>query len=54
MPGCNRVEVAGLAGPGYPKVRRVTTSFLVPYDQLLQRMQQIHRQGGRIAGITPA
>ncbi|APB35102.1 phycocyanin-associated rod linker protein [Gloeomargarita lithophora Alchichica-D10] len=49
-----RVEVAALSGPGYPKVRRVTTSFLVPYDQLLQRMQQIHRQGGRIAGITPA
>ncbi|MEN9208193.1 MAG: phycobilisome linker polypeptide [Gloeomargarita sp. GMQP_bins_120] len=49
-----RVEVVGLAGPGYPKVRRVTTTFLVPYDQLSQRLQQIQRQGGRIAGVTPA
>ncbi|MCS7030760.1 MAG: phycobilisome linker polypeptide [Gloeomargarita sp. SKYG116] len=49
-----RVEVVGLAGPGYPRVRRVTTTFLVPYDQLSQRLQQIQRQGGRIAGVTPA
>ncbi|WP_448380237.1 phycobilisome rod-core linker polypeptide [Gloeomargarita sp.] len=49
-----RIEVVGLAGPGYPKVRRVTTTFLVPYDQLSLRMQQIQRQGGRIASVTPA
>jgi len=49
-----RIEVVGLAGPGYPKVRRVTTTFLVPYDQLSLRMQQIQRQGGRIASVTSA
>ncbi|MEN9207737.1 MAG: phycobilisome linker polypeptide [Gloeomargarita sp. GMQP_bins_120] len=46
-----RVEVAGLAGP---RVRRSTQTLLVPYEQLSARMQQIQRQGGRIASITPA
>ncbi|MCS7031603.1 MAG: phycobilisome linker polypeptide [Gloeomargarita sp. SKYG116] len=46
-----RVEVAGITGP---RVRRSTQTLLVPYEQLSARMQQIQRQGGRIASITPA
>lgn len=49
-----RVEVTNLNLPRYPKVRRTTQVFLVPYDQLSQRMQQIQRQGGRIASVRPA
>ncbi|MBF2098207.1 MAG: phycobilisome linker polypeptide [Gloeomargaritaceae cyanobacterium C42_A2020_066] len=46
-----RVEVTGLAKTG---VRRSTQVLLVPYEQLSQRMQQIQRQGGRIASVTAA
>ncbi len=57
-PRVYRLEVAGLrnggSGVGYPKLRRSSTAYLVPYDQLLPRMQQIHRQGGRIVSVSPA
>lgn len=49
-----RVEVAGMAGRGYPKVRRASKAFLVPYEQLNDTLQQINRQGGKVASITPA
>jgi len=49
-----RVEVVGMAGPGYPKVRRTNTAFLVPYDQLSNKLQQISRMGGRVSSVTPA
>lgn len=49
-----RLEVAGLRGSGYPSVRRSSTAYLVPHNQLLPKMQQIHRQGGRIVSVTPA
>lgn len=53
-----RLEVAGLraggSGVGYPKLRRSSTAYLVPYDQLLARMQQIQKQGGRIVSVAPA
>lgn len=49
-----RLEVSGLRGQGYPKLRRSSTAYLIPYDQLLPKMQQIHRQGGRIVSVTPA
>ncbi|NJN88295.1 MAG: photosystem I reaction center subunit XII [Leptolyngbyaceae cyanobacterium SL_7_1] len=53
-----RVEVAGLraggSGVGYPKLRRSSTAFLVPYDQLSAKMQQIQRQGGRIVSVSVA
>jgi len=43
--------VTGIMGA---RVRRSTQTLLVPYEQLSMRMQQIQRQGGRIASITPA
>lgn len=49
-----RLEVAGIRQPGYPKVRRSTTAFIIPYEQMLPKMQQIHRTGGRIVSVSPA
>lgn len=49
-----RVEVAGILQPGYPKVRRSSTAFLVPYEQLSQKLQQITKQGGRVVSVTRA
>jgi phycocyanin-associated rod linker protein len=49
-----RLEVAGIRQPGYPQVRRSSTVFLIPYEQLLPKMQQIHRTGGRIVSVSPA
>jgi phycocyanin-associated rod linker protein len=49
-----RLEVTGILQPGYPKVRRSSTAFLVPVEQMLPKMQQIQRTGGRIVSITPA
>lgn len=49
-----RIEVAGMVTPGYPKVRRSSKAFLVPYEQLSAKLQQINRLGGRVASITPA
>lgn len=49
-----RLEVVGIRQPGYPKVRRSNCAFLVPVEQMLPKMQQIHRQGGRIVSVTPA
>lgn len=49
-----RLEVAGIRNPGYPKVRRSNVAYLVPVDQMLPKMQQIHRMGGRIVSVTPA
>jgi len=46
-----RVEVTGVTGA---RIRRSTQTLLVPYEQLSMRMQQIQRQGGRIASVTPA
>jgi phycocyanin-associated rod linker protein len=49
-----RVEVVGMAGPGYPRVRRTNTAFLVPYEQLSAKLQQVNRMGGRVSSVTPA
>jgi phycocyanin-associated rod linker protein len=49
-----RLEVTSILGPGYPSVRYSTTAFLVPFEQMLPRMQQIHRAGGKITSVTPA
>lgn len=46
-----RVEVTWSNTKG---VRRSTASFLVPYSQLTTKMQQILRQGGKIASVTTA
>jgi phycocyanin-associated rod linker protein len=48
-----RVEVAGINGPGYPKVRRVNKAVIIPYEELTPHMQRVQRQGGKIASITP-
>ncbi len=48
-----RVEVAGIGGPGYPKVRRVNKAVILPYEELSSHMQRVQRQGGKIASITP-
>ncbi|BAU62758.1 Phycobilisome linker polypeptide [Stanieria sp. NIES-3757] len=49
-----RIEVAGMAQAGYPKVRRASKAFFVPYEQLNETLQRINRQGGKIASVTPA
>jgi phycocyanin-associated rod linker protein len=46
-----RVEVTGLRSPGYPSVRRSSTAFIVPYERLSDKIQQIHKQGGKIVSI---
>jgi len=49
-----RLEVAGIRQPGYPSVRRSSTAFLVPYEQLSAKMQQLQRTGARIVSVKPA
>lgn len=50
-----RVEVTGLIGRQVrPVIPRSKTAYLVPYDQLSQRMQQILRSGGKIISVRPA
>jgi phycocyanin-associated rod linker protein len=49
-----RIEVTSLRGPGYPKLRRSSNVFIVPYERLSEKVQQIHRQGGKIVSVTPA
>lgn len=49
-----RVEVSGMRQPGYPSVRRSNAAFLVPYEQLSDKLQQINRMGGKVASVTPA
>ena len=48
-----RVEVAGISGPGYPKVRRVNKAVIISYEELTPHMRRVQRQGGKIASITP-
>jgi phycocyanin-associated rod linker protein len=47
-----RIEVTGIRSPGYPSVRRSSTAFIVPYERLSDKIQQIHKQGGKIVSIT--
>ncbi|MBD2114461.1 MULTISPECIES: phycobilisome rod-core linker polypeptide [Cyanophyceae] len=49
-----RIEVSGANLPRYPKVRRINTAYLVPYEQLSAKLQQIHKQGGRVTSVTAA
>jgi phycocyanin-associated rod linker protein len=48
-----RVEVAGVNKPGYPSVRRSNQAFVVTYEDLSNKMQQVARAGGKIASVTP-
>lgn len=49
-----RVRVFQAAGPGRAAVRRSTAEFLVPYEQLSQKLQQVNRMGGRVTNVDPA
>lgn len=49
-----RVEVSGIRQPGYPSVRRSSVAFMVPYEKLSAKLQQINKLGGKVASITPA
>jgi hypothetical protein len=46
-----RVEVTGLNN--YRLHKRSNTVRFVPFDKMLEAQQQIHRQGGRVASVTP-
>lgn len=48
-----RVRVAQAAAPGrLPQVRRSNTEYLVSYEQLSRKLQQINRAGGRVTSVT--
>ena len=49
-----RIEVAGMNLPRYPKVRRVSKAWFVPYEELSTTIQKICKMGGKIASITLA
>jgi len=50
-----RVEVSGQVGRQVrPVIRFSNNAYLVPYDQLSQRLQQIVRQGDKIVSVRPA
>jgi phycocyanin-associated rod linker protein len=49
-----RVEVASMNQPRYPKARRINKALLVPFDQLLDTMQQVRKMGGQVASVTLA
>jgi hypothetical protein len=46
-----RVEVTGLNN--YRLHKRSNTVRFVTFDKMLEAQQQIHRQGGRVASVTP-
>ena len=46
-----RVEVTGLNN--YRLHKRSNTVRFVTFDRLLEVQQSIHRQGGRVASVTP-
>jgi phycoerythrin-associated linker protein len=52
-----RIEVTGYSSPTavnrVSKFRRSNKVYLVPYEKLSQEYQRIHKQGGKIASITP-
>lgn len=52
-----RVEVTGYRSSGavntFSKFRRSNKVYLVPYDKLSDEYKRIHKQGGKIASITP-
>jgi len=46
-----RIEVNGLSN--YRLHKRSNTVRFVPFNQLLEAQQMIHRQGGRVTSVTP-
>lgn len=50
-----RVAVTQGSTPGrLPQVRRGSTEYLVPYEQLSSKLQQVSKMGGTVTGITQA
>ncbi|WP_008314440.1 phycobilisome linker polypeptide [Leptolyngbya sp. PCC 6406] len=50
-----RLRVNQASAPGrLPQVRRSSAEYLVSYEQLSSRLQQINRAGGRVTSITQA
>lgn len=49
-----RVRVTQSAVAGSPQVRRTNTEFLVPYEQLSRKLQQVNRTGGRVTKVDLA
>jgi phycocyanin-associated rod linker protein len=49
-----RIEVAAISQPGYPKVRRSSKEFIVPYEELSNTLQRINKMGGKVASINLA
>jgi phycocyanin-associated rod linker protein len=49
-----RIEVSGTRLPGYPKVRRSSREFVVPYEELSATLQRINKLGGKVASVTIA
>ena len=51
-----RVEVTGYSANNVRRVSRYTRSnrvYYVPFDKLSEQFKRIHREGGKIASITP-
>ncbi|MDJ0531773.1 MAG: phycobilisome linker polypeptide [Xenococcaceae cyanobacterium MO_207.B15] len=52
-----RIEVTGYGSPGavnrVSRFRRSNKVYLVPFEKLSEEYQRIHKQGGKIASITP-
>jgi phycocyanin-associated rod linker protein len=49
-----RIEVSGVSLPRYPRVRRSSQEFIVPYEQLSSTLKQINKMGGKVASVTIA
>ena len=51
-----RVEVTGYSANNVRRISRYTRSnrvYYVPFDKLSEQFKRIHREGGKIASITP-
>lgn len=48
-----RVRVVQGAAGRSARVRRSSVEYVIPYEQLSARLQQINRQGGQVTSITP-
>lgn len=49
-----RIRVMQAASPSSTVVRRSTAEYLVPYDQLSSKLQQLNRQGRKVMSVSPA
>ncbi|HBB33428.1 MAG TPA: photosystem I reaction center subunit XII [Cyanobacteria bacterium UBA8803] len=46
--------IQGAPGRGVARVRQSNMEYLVPYEQLSRKLQQINQMGGKVTTITPA